>query len=410
MLPTTGAQVSGHRFLLRRIEHGLVLGDIRMIHDPLGARRRALFFGLTALVLISLGAGLLAWLRPAQDPGEALILQGGSGALYVRVDDLVHPVTNLASARLITGSADDPARIGDDLLADLPRGVPLGIPGAPGLLAAAPPEEAGWAVCQDGAGVTVSAGAVPELLGGHRAVLAVGAGREWLLTAQGRAVLPGEDSPEGRVLRRALGVTDQTPRWEPPPEVLAVVVELAPVRAPVPLPEELLVTGGGDWVFDGGRVAAVSAWHGGIFADLGVPVRQVPRAEIAGLPGGVDPERLGVDLPDRAPVWVDPGAESVCATGVGGAGVWSELPAGAVALSGEAVADRFVGLPAGAVAVDTGHGLHVVSATGVRHGVPDAAAVGALGLPEPVVAPWSVLRLLPEGAELSVEAARRATY
>ena len=202
----------------------------------------------------------------------------------------------------------------------------------------------------------------------------------------------------------------ETPRWEPPPEVLAVVVELAPVRAPVPLPEELLVTGGGDWVFDGGRVAAVSAWHGGIFADLGVPVRQVPRAEIAGLPGGVDPERLGVDLPDRAPVWVDPGAESVCATGVGGVGVWSELPAGAVALSGEAVADRFVGLPAGAVAVDTGHGLHVVSATGVRHGVPDAAAVGALGLPEPVVAPWSVLRLLPEGAELSVEAARRATY
>ena len=39
-LPTTKAQVSGHKFLLRRLEHGLVFGDIRMIHDPLKRRRR----------------------------------------------------------------------------------------------------------------------------------------------------------------------------------------------------------------------------------------------------------------------------------------------------------------------------------------------------------------------------------
>lgn len=41
-LPTTKAQVSGHKFLVRRLEHGLVFGDIRMIHDPLKRRRRAL--------------------------------------------------------------------------------------------------------------------------------------------------------------------------------------------------------------------------------------------------------------------------------------------------------------------------------------------------------------------------------
>ena len=41
-LPTTKAQVSGHKFLRRRVEHGLVLGDIRMIHDPLARRRKAL--------------------------------------------------------------------------------------------------------------------------------------------------------------------------------------------------------------------------------------------------------------------------------------------------------------------------------------------------------------------------------
>ena len=120
LLPTTRAQVTGHRFLRRRVEHGLVFGDIRMIHDPLAARRRAMMFGLVATVLVAAGAGLLAWLRPAADPGEAPILQTGGGALFVRVDDRVHPVANLASARLIVGEPLDPARIGDDLLAATP--------------------------------------------------------------------------------------------------------------------------------------------------------------------------------------------------------------------------------------------------------------------------------------------------
>ena len=40
LLPTTRAQVSGHRFMRRRVEHGLIFGDIRMIHDPLASRQR----------------------------------------------------------------------------------------------------------------------------------------------------------------------------------------------------------------------------------------------------------------------------------------------------------------------------------------------------------------------------------
>ena len=41
LLPTTRAQVSGHKFMRRRMEHGLIFGDIRMIHGPLASRRRA---------------------------------------------------------------------------------------------------------------------------------------------------------------------------------------------------------------------------------------------------------------------------------------------------------------------------------------------------------------------------------
>ena len=104
ILPTTKAQVSGHKFLVRRMRHALVLGDISMIHDPLASRRRALIFGIVAVLLIALGSGLLAWLRPDPDPGQAELLSSEQGQLYVRVDDVVHPVANLASARLILGT------------------------------------------------------------------------------------------------------------------------------------------------------------------------------------------------------------------------------------------------------------------------------------------------------------------
>ena len=80
LLPTTKTQVSGHRFLRRRVEHGLILGDIRMIHDPLSSRRRAMIFGLVAVLMISGVMGLFAWMRPNPDPGEAAVIRAADGA------------------------------------------------------------------------------------------------------------------------------------------------------------------------------------------------------------------------------------------------------------------------------------------------------------------------------------------
>ena len=110
LLPTTKTQVSGHRFLRRRVEHGLILGDIRMIHDPLSSRRRAMIFGVVAVVMISGVMGLFAWMRPNPNPGEAAIIRAADGSLFARVDETVHPVTNLTSARLIVGGPEDPVR------------------------------------------------------------------------------------------------------------------------------------------------------------------------------------------------------------------------------------------------------------------------------------------------------------
>ena len=64
LLPTTRAQVSGHQFMRRRMEHGLIFGDVRMIHDPLASRRRATIFGTAAVAMIAGVMGLFAWMRP----------------------------------------------------------------------------------------------------------------------------------------------------------------------------------------------------------------------------------------------------------------------------------------------------------------------------------------------------------
>ncbi|MDO5670790.1 MAG: type VII secretion protein EccB [Corynebacterium sp.] len=405
LMPTTRAQVSGHRFLRRRVEHGLVLGDIRMIHDPLATRSRALTFGVVAVVMISVGAGLMAWLRPAPDPGEAPILQTADGALFVAVDAHLHPVANLASARLIAGGAEEPARVGASVLADMERGVPVGIHPAPLVLAGqATVVEAAWSACATTDTVTVAVGEHTNPLGGHRGVLAVGGGREWMLTAAGRHELPGEHTPEGRILRRALGITAASPRWEPPEAVLTTIAERDPYRLPEHLPEEILDTGAGQWALLPEGVAPLREIQAEILADAGVPWRSIAREELAGYPDA----SLPMTLPPLAPQLLDPAEVTVCSTDTQVTTLHSDTAP--VRLSGNGVADEFLSTLPAAVAVDTGHGHHVVDVTGLRHTVPTRADLEALGLPAPLSAPWPVVRLLPEGPELSQAAALQAAY
>lgn len=407
VLPTTRAQVSGHRFLRRRVEHGLVLGDIRMIHDPLAARSRALLFGVVAVVMVSLGAGLLAWLRPAAHPGEAPVVQTADGALFVRIDDRLHPVANLASARLIVGAdggAEPAARIGEPVLAGMERGVPVGIHPAPLVLGGeGVAENPAWSVCAGQGVVTVAVGDHTNPLGGHRGVLATGGGADWLLTSAGRHRLPHPGSEEGRIVRRALGITPHTPRWEPPVEVLNAVSELDPVVLPE-LPAEILDTGSGLWAVLPGGVAPLTPAQAEVLEATGVPRRPVPRPELAAHPD--TPYELR--LPAVAPLFLDPGEVTVCATDGRVATLHSDTRP--VTLSGTGVADEYRGVTRSALAVDTGHGHHVVDTTGLRHPVPSRDDLAALGLPEPVPAPWSVVRLLPAGPELSRQEALRAAY
>lgn len=417
LLPTTKVQVSGHRFMRRRVEHGLIFGDVRMIHDPLASRRRAAAFGTVTVLLASGVMGLFAWMRPNPDPGDAAILRAADGELYVRVDDTVHPVTNLTSARLVAGTDAEPERIGDEALAALSRGVPVGIVAAPSLFAPGgdaatliPPDKDTWSVCAADKKVVVRAGEAPAPLGEDEAVLAEVDGREWVITAEGRALLPSTDSEAGRIIRRALRISTRTPRWEPAPQVLTTITELPPYALPSPLPG-VLRADDSMWVLsETGGIQEITQLQGRLLIDAGVSAVDIDRADLAAY-ADASPE-VELKLPRVAPTWIDPKETAVCATDTGGGAVWSleEAQAGAVELGGESAATHFAGLADGAVGVDTGRGFHVVGVTGLRHAVDDADALATIGAHRVAEVPWALIRLLPEGAELTREAAMRALY
>lgn len=144
--PASKAQVSGYKFLQRRAELGLLLGDVRMLHDPIAKLRRGLLFGLSAAVLLGVGSGALAVFSPAADPGDAPIMRSDSGDLFVRVDQQIHPVANLASARLVAGEPAQPVKASDSVLAREHIGVPIGIPDAPRIVPEKSQEQPAWHV------------------------------------------------------------------------------------------------------------------------------------------------------------------------------------------------------------------------------------------------------------------------
>ena len=136
--PTTPSQVSGHRFLIRRIEHALVRADSRMLHDPLRTRTRALFIGCALVVLLAAGTAVLSLVRPqgGSSSNEQLIVVSGSEGLHVRVNGRLHPVANLASARLILGNPAEPKRVRSSELDKEDISFAVGIEGAPAVPAA----------------------------------------------------------------------------------------------------------------------------------------------------------------------------------------------------------------------------------------------------------------------------------
>lgn len=144
----TKHQISGWRFLFRRIEHALVRRDASMLDDPQRGRSTALSLGVVLACLLVAGSAVLAFFKPAKQIGDShIIAEQGSGALYVHLGGRLFPALNLTSARLIVGAPENPVQVSSDELAKYPRGPVVGIPGAPGNIAQPHAKDSSWAVC-----------------------------------------------------------------------------------------------------------------------------------------------------------------------------------------------------------------------------------------------------------------------
>ena len=461
MLPTTKAQVSGHKFLRRRVEHGVVTGDIRMIHDPLATRRRALIFGTVATVLIGAGAGVLAWLSPEPDPGDAVIVRSEHGQLYTLLDGRYHPTTNLASARLLAGSPEDPVAIGADNLAQRPHGIPVGIVDAPNnlptaddLADAAASGDTGasapspWAGCIDFVTGTLSVVAdnpeeafLLDAVDDDAAALVEHEGAQWLVSADGRVEIPDGADEFSRAVRRGLGLSQDSAVWQAPSELLATWTAKPAFSVPPAeeLPEVLEVKApapdGNQWwalLGDGGTpqesrgITPLSQLEAQILQDMGAQSRRTESAEVHRYPDA-QPAAVNWNVPEFSPELLDDAHGQVCAGGKGELVVLNHdaepapdaeasdpVQVSTVEISGAAAADYFVSTRTFSHGVASEHGYHMLTPSGRVHDVDGAEAMQAVGAPvvqdELLVeeVSWDLLRLLPEGPGLDERSARQA--
>ncbi|GAB2915353.1 type VII secretion protein EccB [Streptomyces heilongjiangensis] len=216
-------QVEAHVFMMSRLTSGMLLADPDAAESPMGRTSRGAAWGLLLGVLGAAGCVLFGVLSPGDDSwrsADAMIVRKDTGSRFVYQDGVLHPIRNYASARLIGGSDLAVRMVSAASLDGTPRGVPVGIPGAPDdLPLASDVDSAPWLVCS-GAGRTEGAN------GRATTTLVVGAeppAGDGLTSAQGLLVSAGGDRFlvwHGRRLaldtehgaERALGYGDATPR------------------------------------------------------------------------------------------------------------------------------------------------------------------------------------------------------
>ncbi|GAA3664215.1 type VII secretion protein EccB [Lentzea atacamensis] len=176
--PTTKSQVQAYQFVLRRMQSALVRRDAVMLHDPMRNHSRATAVGVVLGIVGLLGFLVYGLFKPAPrlDDQTQIAISKETGQVYVvdAAPKRLIPMTNLASARLLwysrnnpdqqAGGGDapggtagggqaqvaggEPKLVSEATLAGLPRGRLTGLPDAPDVL----PKpnlriDAQWSVC-----------------------------------------------------------------------------------------------------------------------------------------------------------------------------------------------------------------------------------------------------------------------
>lgn len=454
---TTRQQVNGYRFLLRRMEHSLIRRDARMLHDPMRSHFRSVSVGIALTVLITGACAVYGLIKPAGSVGDSKILVGKeSGGLYVVVDETLRPVLNLASARLIAGSAEKPKSVSESKLTDYERGPLVGIPGAPqSLKPSSGPSD--WTVCDvvDPAsatsGVTTAVLAIaPENdsaargLGASEALFVESGGRQYLLSDGKRHEVDVSDA----AVEKSFGFAGVEAR-PISPGLLNAFPEADKLATPQiakrgeqsktglgPIGTVVEVTGVGDqgnalYVVLRSSIQRVTAAAADVirYSDIasGGQIRTTAPASITDIAQTAD--LPVVDFPDRIPTIIEQQHDPVACL------AWSKTdsdnPAKLLIFAGRSLPLKDGSTPVALASADGGgagldaafvppsSGRYVVTAgadsesprreslvyvndSGVAFGVADAQTAQFLGLgDEPQVAPWPIVGLLPEGPALS---------
>lgn len=411
---TTGIQVSGFGFLLRRLELALVIGDPRMAHDPLRSQRRAIIVGVLVSLLIAGTAVMLGVLRPEPRVGDARLVVDEAGTLHVRLEDAFHPVTNVASARLVLR---EPAQIQQSTaqqLAEFPQGEPLGVAVVPGLVPA-PARE--LVFCEPGVVFAT------QQVRWHRFVILHAPGGTWLVVGSTRFLIDA-------TVPRALGVEEVAASDELVEKLtrgadIRMPTGLTGLPAPFDVAGRILFAGQRAFMAAAGGVAELEGSQRRVAEALSmVPPVPVSVAQVLQQPSV---EVLG-GLPREDVQWSVP--QKIC-VGDQGVGTPMELEGLRAGNAGDAAArsadgqqvrgqeigvmralgtapyngPRFVG-PRGTAAVRTEHGIMLISDTGQRFGVGSAEDLHALGFTETTRVSWRVVSALPDAGLLSEANAR----
>lgn len=452
---TTKVQVSGWRFLLRRVEHAIVRRDTRMFDDPLQFYSRAVSAGIIIAVLVCLGAALLAYFKPLGKRGsDTLLVDRTTNQLYVMIPgtDQLRPVYNLTSARLVLGNAGTPVAVKSDELDQMHKGQPIGIPGAP-YATPVGGSNSTWTLCDTvtkpesvapeiGTSVIVQPLQVDSSVGPMRAdegVLVSYENDNWLVTETGRHAIDLSD----RAVTSAVGIpvtSKPTPISEglfnalpnSGPLLLPAIARFGEPNT-VGLPPNLVIgavftalTEDGEQHFvvlpdgvariNGTTAAALRATNSfGLVTPPPVEASTVARISEQVFASPLPDEPLEILLRDEAPTlcWAwqrEPGDQAPKATVIAGRHLPiapSAMNSGIDQIGGDATVYLDGGKYIRLQSPDPRYGesLYYIDPQGVRYGLPDEQTGGTVGLNAPVTAPWQVVSLLVDGPVLSKQAA-----
>ncbi|MDH6630473.1 type VII secretion protein EccB [Streptomyces sp. LBL] len=127
-----------YQFATGRLATALVSGDPGGGEIPM--RRAALgsMFGIVIALLLVIAALVYGLIKPVENPDAwkkagALVVEKETGTRYLYVGGTLHPTANYSSTLLALGSSGSPSveNVSRDKLADVRRGSPFGILGAP---------------------------------------------------------------------------------------------------------------------------------------------------------------------------------------------------------------------------------------------------------------------------------------